>query len=101
MDFSDRNIVAQIAFEIYSFAPLGYLNNPKTRGIDVDREKAHKVKKIFELYATGNYNLRELAEWCSAWPHTVSYFLPHSARYILAQGVHIIFTLAKSNLEHK
>ena len=47
-----------------SKAPLGYLNNPKTRGIDINREKAPKVKKIFELYAAGNYNLRELAEWC-------------------------------------
>src|SRR3989344_1862131 len=47
-----------------SKAPLGYSNNPKTRGIDVDIEKAFKVKKIFALYATGNYNLRELAEWC-------------------------------------
>ena len=47
-----------------SKAPLGYLNNPKTRGIDIDQEKAPKVKKIFTLYATGNYNLRELAEWC-------------------------------------
>ena len=47
-----------------SKAPLGYLNNPKTRGIDADKEKAPKVKKVFELYATGNYNLRELAEWC-------------------------------------
>ena len=47
-----------------SKAPLGYLNNPKTRGIDVDSEKAQKVKKIFELYTTRNYNLRELAEWC-------------------------------------
>ncbi len=46
-----------------SKAPLGYLNNPKTRGIDVNTEKARKVKKLFELYATGNYNLRELAEW--------------------------------------
>ena len=45
-------------------APLGYLNNPKTRGIDVDQNKAPKVKKLFELYATGNYNLRELCEWC-------------------------------------
>ncbi len=45
-------------------APLGYLNNPKTRGIDIDNEKSLKVKKILELYATGNYNLRELAEWC-------------------------------------
>jgi len=47
-----------------SKAPLGYLNNTKTRGIDVDQEKALKAKKVFELYATGNYNLRELAEWC-------------------------------------
>ncbi|OHB22272.1 MAG: hypothetical protein A2913_01270, partial [Parcubacteria group bacterium RIFCSPLOWO2_01_FULL_40_65] len=47
-----------------SKAPLGYLNNPKTRGIDVHSEKAPKIKKLFELYATRNYNLRELAEWC-------------------------------------
>ena len=46
-----------------SKAPLGYLNNPKTRGIDVDIEKALIVKKVFELYATGNYNLREISEW--------------------------------------
>ena len=46
------------------WAPLGYLNNPKTRGIDINPNKASKVKKLFELYATGNYNLRELAEWC-------------------------------------
>ena len=47
-----------------SKAPLGYLNNPKTRGIDIDQEKAPKVRKIFELYSTRNYNLRELTEWC-------------------------------------
>ena len=46
-----------------SKAPLGYLNNPKTRGIDIDTDNAPVVKKIFELYATGNYNLREIAEW--------------------------------------
>src|SRR3990167_5981459 len=46
------------------WAPLGYLNNPKTRGIDINPDKATKVKKLFELYATSNYNLRELAEWC-------------------------------------
>ena len=47
-----------------SKTPLGYLNNPKTRGIDIDKEKAPKLKKLFELYATRNFNLRELAEWC-------------------------------------
>ena len=47
-----------------SWAPVGYSNNPKTRGIDVDKEKAPKVKKIFEMYATGEYSLNFLANWC-------------------------------------
>ena len=47
-----------------SWAPVGYANNPKTRGIDVDSEKATKVKKIFEMYATGEYPLNSLANWC-------------------------------------
>jgi len=38
-------------------APVGYLNNAKTRGIDVDSEKALKVKSLFEIYATGAYTL--------------------------------------------
>ncbi len=47
-----------------SWAPLGYSNNPKTRGIDVDTEKVSKVKKIFDMYATGGYPLNSLANWC-------------------------------------
>ncbi len=46
------------------WAPVGYLNNPKTRGIDVDAEKAPKVRRLFELYSTGNYTLHSLANWC-------------------------------------
>jgi len=46
------------------WAPVGYLNNPKTRMIDVDLEKAPKVRKLFELYATGEYNLKFVANWC-------------------------------------
>jgi len=46
------------------WAPVGYLNNPKTRGIDVDSEKAPKVRKLFEMYATGAYTLHSLANWC-------------------------------------
>ena len=46
------------------WAPVGYLNNPKTRMIDVDREKSDKVKKLFELYAAGEYTLKSLANWC-------------------------------------
>ncbi len=44
-------------------APIGYLNNPKTRGIDLNKKKLEKVRKLFVLYATGNYNLRELTDW--------------------------------------
>src|SRR3989338_766454 len=46
------------------WAPVGYLNNAKTRGIDVDSEKATKVRKMFEMYATGAYTLHALANWC-------------------------------------
>ena len=47
-----------------SWAPVGYLNNAKTRGIDVDTEKAQKVRKLFEMYATGSYTFLSLANWC-------------------------------------
>ena len=47
-----------------SWAPVGYTNNPKTRGIDIDTDKASKVKKLFEMYATGSYTFLSLANWC-------------------------------------
>src|SRR3989344_2326276 len=47
-----------------SWAPVGYTNNPKTRGIDMDNDKSSKVKKLFEMYATGEYPLNSLANWC-------------------------------------
>ena len=49
-----------------SWAPIGYLNNPKTRGIDVDPAKAPLVRKLFEMYGTGTYTLHALVEWCKA-----------------------------------
>ncbi len=47
------------------WAPVGYLNNPKTRGIDVDEINAPKVRKLFEMYATGAHTLNALANWCA------------------------------------
>jgi len=44
-----------------NFAPLGYSNNPKTRAIDTDSEKAPLVRKAFELYASGEYTLKAVA----------------------------------------
>ncbi len=46
------------------WAPVGYLNNPKTRMVDIDPDKSPKVRKMFELYATGKYTLHSLANWC-------------------------------------
>jgi DNA invertase Pin-like site-specific DNA recombinase len=46
------------------FAPIGYLNNAKTRGIDIDKKKAPIVKQIFELYSTGNQTFYSLTEFC-------------------------------------
>jgi len=46
------------------WAPVGYTNNPKTRGIDIDEVKALKIRKMFALYATGSYTLHSLANWC-------------------------------------
>jgi len=43
-------------------APVGYLNDTKTRTIVVDKEKSHLVRKLFELYATGNYTLERLTD---------------------------------------
>ncbi len=37
--------------------PLGYQNNPDTRKIDIDPEKALIVKKMFEWYSSGNYSI--------------------------------------------
>jgi hypothetical protein len=46
------------------WAPLGYLNNPLTRGIDFDTKKAVLVKRMFKVYSSGNYTLKEISEWC-------------------------------------
>ena len=38
-------------------APIGYRNNPVTRLIDVNPDRAPMVRRIFELYATGEHSL--------------------------------------------
>ncbi len=42
------------------YAPLGYLNDLRTHTIVKDPKRAKLVKKLFELYATGNYSLKDL-----------------------------------------
>ncbi len=43
-------------------APVGYLNELKNHTVILDQNKYQVIKKIFELYATGNYGLDELVK---------------------------------------
>jgi site-specific DNA recombinase len=45
-----------------SWAPLGYVNNKGTKGIDVDFMRAGIIRELFEIYSKGNVSLRELAD---------------------------------------
>ena len=44
--------------------PVGYIDNLATKKIEVDKNKAPKIRKFFELYSTGNYTFQSLANWC-------------------------------------
>ena len=48
--------------EFPGWAPVGYLNDYKSRTILVDEKKHKLVKRIFEMYATGQYPLKTLSE---------------------------------------
>jgi len=53
--------------EWLSLAPLGYINNPKTRNIEPDPVKARIVRKAFEEFATGKYTLESMSERMRFW----------------------------------
>ncbi len=44
-------------------APIGYLNDYRTKKIIVDRERAPIVKEVFEMYATGEATLDTLRQF--------------------------------------
>ena len=48
-------------------APLGYLNDLKTRTIIVDKEKALIVVKLFKAYASGKYSFEGLSKLAFSW----------------------------------
>jgi len=43
-----------------SWAPLGYVNNAQTKGIDIDFTRAGIIRQLFDAYATGFVSLLEL-----------------------------------------
>ncbi len=48
--------------ELPGYAPLGYLNDLRTHTLIQDPERFRLVKKIFELYATGDYSFYDIRE---------------------------------------
>ena len=48
--------------EMVGVAPTGYLNDLITHKMVLDPNRAQFIKKLFELYATGNYNLVEMGQ---------------------------------------
>ena len=46
-----------------SKAPYGYINNPKTRGIDINEEKSKIVRKAFQLFADGNNSFTGISQF--------------------------------------
>ncbi|MBU1124358.1 recombinase family protein [Patescibacteria group bacterium] len=45
-----------------ALAPVGYINNLKTKLIEVDSERASLIRKAFKLFASGDHSLRTLAK---------------------------------------
>jgi len=48
--------------EYPSIAPLGYKNNLLTHRIEVDENEAPAVRRLYELYVTGRYSLKQLRQ---------------------------------------
>ena len=44
-------------------APLGYLNDPETKGIVLDPQRAPLIRELFENYARGKLSLADLTIW--------------------------------------
>ena len=45
-----------------STAPIGYLNDPETKGIILDRVASERVAALFDAYASGKYSLDDAAK---------------------------------------
>lgn len=44
-------------------APVGYLNNPRTKLVVIDKKKAPVIKAAFELYAKGDSRIQDIAKF--------------------------------------
>ena len=49
--------------EYPSLAPVGYINDPRTKTVTVDKKLAPVIRRAFELYAQGSSTLEDIAEF--------------------------------------
>jgi len=49
--------------EFPSLAPMGYLNNVRTKTIVIDKKKAKTIKAAFEVYSQGNSTLQDISDF--------------------------------------
>ena len=49
--------------EMPGLAPIGYINDPRTKTIVVDCKKASIVKQAFEMFATGKYRIMDIRDF--------------------------------------
>jgi len=49
--------------EYPSFAPIGYINDSRTKTVIIDKKKAKIIKEVFELYAKGNSRLEDISDF--------------------------------------
>ncbi len=49
--------------EYPGMAPIGYLNDVRTKTIAIDRKKAPVIRQFFTLFATGKYTLQSMAHF--------------------------------------
>lgn len=66
-DSAEKSHLVQVSFKDMiekgkypSMAPVGYINNPIAKTIEVDEKRAPMIKKLFERYATGNYGMDDI-----------------------------------------
>ena len=49
--------------EYPSLAPVGYINDSRTKSVIVDKKKSIIIRKAFELYAEGNHRLEDISDF--------------------------------------
>jgi site-specific DNA recombinase len=49
--------------EYPSLAPVGYINDSRTKSVVVDKKKSVIIRRAFELYAEGNHRLEDISDF--------------------------------------